>query len=343
MKVDLLEPTDPRWRRFLDEAPHDFHHRPEFVVHSARTTEPGAPLAILVEDSEVAMLLPIIRRALPEGDVDATSPYGYPGPIFRGQPNTAFVGRACTHLSEFLRAERYVSLFVRMHPLLDPDPAGLTTGTVVNHGETVVIDLSRTEEEQWRQHQSGHRSEINQALRAGHDVVLDDDWTHADDFLRLYRQTMTRLGASRYYFFDEAYFDGFRKALGPGGSRLALVRVRQQVAAAAIITSTCGIVQYHLSGSDEAFARERPTKLLLHQVRRWASAAGHRWFHLGGGLGAAADSLFRFKAGFSKLRRTFRTWRVAVNPSRFVELVRARDPFASTTDFAGFFPPYRRP
>ena len=69
-------------------------------------------------------------------------------------------------------------------------------------------------------------------------------------------------------------------------------------------------MQYHLSGMSEAFARERPTKLMLDHVRQWARARGNRWLHLGGGVGSAQDNLFKFKAGFSKLRRTIDRYHV---------------------------------
>ena len=55
-------------------------------------------------------------------------------------------------------------------------------------------------------------------------------------------------------------------------------------------------------------------------------ARGNRVMHLGGGLGGAHDSLFDFKAGFSKDRQPFRTWRVVVDPVRYAELSQARHP-----------------
>jgi hypothetical protein len=344
MSVDFVGVDDPRWRLALAGSPHDFHHLPGFVGLSSRTTERGAPLAAIVTRGERTMLLPMIRREVPgAADLfDATSPYGYPAPVFTGAADAGFVSEAVSELTEAMKRERYVSLFVRMHPVLDPDPAGFTAGTLVTHGDTVVIDLSLSDEEQWRQHQSGHRNEINKALRLGHEAVIDDGWKHFDDFVSVYTETMKRLEASPYYFFDADYFRGMREALGPDRLHLAVTRIGGEVAAAALITTVSGIVQYHLSGTAERFIKERPTKLLLHQVRRWATARGERWFHLGGGLGAAADSLFRFKAGFSKLRRTFRTWRVAVDTERYTALSLGKAP-AGAGDLTGFFPAYRRP
>ena len=70
---------------------------------------------------------------------------------------------------------------------------------------------------------------------------------------------------------------------------------------------------------------------------------GNRVLHLGGGLGGAPDSLFAFKAGFSKARHPFRTWRVVVDEDRYRELTRAAQPGLAAADVPGFFPAYRRP
>ena len=286
------------------------------------------------------MLLPFVRREIPgvRELFDAVSPYGYPGPLFQGTlaREPGFVTAATGALLEALRTERYVSLFVRLHPLLDSGLEGLAGGELISHGATVVVDLSQTEQEQWRQHQSGHRSEINKALSAGREVFLDDDWHYFDDFVRLYTDTMRRPDAKPYYSFDADYFRGLRNALSDRVLHLGVVRIDGRVAAAALFTTISGLVQYHLSGTDEAFARERPTKLLLHHVRQWASRGGHRWLHLGGGLGGRADSLFRFKAGFSTLRRSFYTWRVVVDEPAYTQFSREKQPAIDPADLSGF-------
>jgi hypothetical protein len=300
----------------------------------------------MIGDGARSMLLPLVLREIPgsPGLRDATSAYGYPAPLFRGPGarTPEFISMATRALSEMLRSERIVSLFVRMHPVLNPDPAGFSTGTLLRHGETVLIDLLEPEEVQWRGIQSGHRNEIYRALRAGHEALLDTEWRYFDDFVRLYSDTMRRVEASRYYFFDRDYLEGLRAALG-GHLHLAVVRIEGAVAAAGLFTEVAGLVQYHLSGTDERYARERPTKLMLHHVRQWAAGRGNAWFHLGGGLGAAADSLFKFKAGFSRHRRVFRTWRTVTDAHRYAELVRIRQPDADPADVSGYFPAYRKP
>jgi lipid II:glycine glycyltransferase (peptidoglycan interpeptide bridge formation enzyme) len=155
---------------------------------------------------------------------------------------------------------------------------------------------------------------------------------------------MSRVGATSYYFLEREYVVALREALGPR-LKLAVVEIGDVVAAAGLFVETCGIIEYHLSGSDPAFARERPTKLMLHHVRGWAKARGNTAMHLGGGLGGAEDSLFEFKAGFSKLRAPFHTLRIVINDAAYRALSHSPTtdsvPF-DTGDLTGFFPAYRR-
>jgi hypothetical protein len=300
--------------------------------------------AIIVRDGDGAMLLPIIVRDIPRDETarDAISPYGYPGPLFRGRSDTDWVARACTAMVDRLREERIVSLFVRTHPLLNRDLPGLdVVGTVLEHGETVSIDLTATADELWRGTRSGHRNEINRSIRAGHRAYIDESWKHEGAFVDMYTATMKRLGARASYMFGADYVRDLRAALGPR-LHLCVVDIGGAIAAAGMFTEESGIVQYHLSGTDEAFARDRPTKLMLHFVRGFMKDRDNRIMHLGGGLHGAEDSLFAFKAGFSKQRQPFRTWRVVVDPDRYTALSQARLPAADPADVTGFFPLYRR-
>jgi len=71
-------------------------------------------------------------------------------------------------------------------------------------------------------------------------------------------------------------------------------------------------VQYHLSATPDGEVRSGGAKVILDEVTKWARERGSRWLHLGGGLGGSEDDpLFRFKAGFSKIRLPFKVarWR----------------------------------
>jgi hypothetical protein len=117
--------------------------------------------------------------------------------------------------------------------------------------------------------------------------------------------------------------------------------VDEQMSAAGLFVETDGIVEYHLSASDERFRRSQPTKLMIDEVRRWAKERGNRWFHLGGGFGVAADSLLHFKAGFSKIRTPFSTLRAILRPDDYRRLAHVHGEPVSSMEATDFFPVYR--
>jgi hypothetical protein len=280
---------------------------------------------------------------------DAISPYGYPGPLLKvgsSQPDReGFLDEAISSMKREMAGQGVCSAFVRLHPLLTSFQESLARhGELVRHGETVVIDLSLSDEELWRQTRKGHKSEINKLKREGFSAEMDSPWTYLPTFVRLYNETMERVRAEDYYFFNEDYFLGLRDALADH-MHLCVVKDGDDLAAGSLFVECCGIVQYHLSASSAVHSRLPATKLIIDFVRSWAKKRDNKLFHLGGGVGGKADSLFAFKAGFSKRRATFATWRLVFDQGVYDAACQAWQTCTGTLPNGsdGFFPAYRKP
>lgn len=345
---ELIGTASPAWAALLGRAAHDFYHLPCYQTLSAGDGD--APLAFHAIAGEHELLLPFHRRALPavlcEGRAlfDASSPYGYPGPIWtRGAP-AEFIAEALAAFADTLRAEQMVSAFVRLHTLLN-DPALFADagGTLIDHGPSVYIDLTLSEEELWAQTRRGHKRDLVVLEKRDYQITMDD-WSRFDDFLTCYYDSMRRLGASPFYFFGRDYFDRLRDCLGDR-IHLCLVHLDGDIACAGLVTEMDGLCQYHLSATADAHFQDHPSKLMLHHLRFWLKARGNRIYHVGGGLGALRDTLHLFKIGFSPLTAEFHTWRVIPDEPLYTELMArwtalsGREP----VDDASFFPQYRAP
>jgi GNAT superfamily N-acetyltransferase len=339
MKARLLAVDAPEWASFLRGTPHDFYHLPAYVALCA-IQERGEAQALYVEDGERSMLLPLIFRSIPGGDGrDATSPYGYPGPLVSGTDDPGFLSDALLAGIAALRAVGIVSVFVRFHPLLNASPPE-GVGEVVLHGATVSVDLTLPGTTLWAQMRHNHRRDITKAVKSGLVARMDPGFKGYDKFKRLYRTTMDRHSASPYYLFGDEYFDGLRDALGEQ-LQLCLVERDDVVAGAGLFIETCGIVQYHLGGSDESSVSVQPSKLMLYFACGWAKERGNRYLHLGGGVGGANDSLLHFKGGFSPLRHPFRTLRIVIDEAAYRNLASSHDRSLNPKVSAGYFPEYR--
>ena len=343
MKASLIGPDHSEWNGLLQRVPHDFFHLPTYAMFSARH-EGGEPRALLVQDGPNQLLLPLVIRPLAGSRFDAGSAYGHPGPLASAGAPATFEADALRAGFDFLATEGCVSLFVRLHPILNAQPP-TGVGDLVQHGDTVSIDLSLGEEELDQQVRRNHRQQIRQAYQAGFTVIDDTAWDYFDDFKRLYRETMERLAAREFYRFGDVYFDELRETLADR-IHLGVVLYEEQVTAAMMFVETAGIVETYLSGSDAAFNRRQPTKLLYDFVRRWAKERGDRWVQLGGGYGAGDDSLLHFKSGFSPLRLPFFTLRAVLDEEEYDRLCRERaeaGPVDVSEDTGDYFPAYRRP
>lgn len=351
MKFQWLEPTDPVWMLLLDEwSSADIYHLPAYSLATVGKSK-DVVRAALVSKGDHRLLVPLILRGIHFGGsngedyVDAVSPYGYPGPIMtpmNDDERIQFMSEALSTLSDGLSNAGIVSAFIRLHPFLGLNASDVADyGTTVSHGHTVLIDLTQPEETLWAHTRKGHKYEINRALKRDHQAVYDDRWEHFEDFLSIYDETMRRVGASDSYFFGRDYFVGLREALGPH-LHLWTVKIEGDVAAASLFTEYKGILQYHLSGTRTEYLSAQPNKLLLHDVRWWAKARGNWVMHLGGGLGGSRDSLFAFKAGFSKQTCPFYSWRLVTRPDIYRQLTNSRGLDLAVNGNDGFFPAYRR-
>ena len=349
MEGRTLLPGQPAWMECLAGSGHDIYHLPGYVRLEADRLGGDARLMV-VEEGPWRLLLPVVIAPVRvageaiEGIFDASSPYGYPAPLVVGDPPATWVLGAVHALRDRLAEASVAALFVRLHPLLPAPRAALAaTGRVVTHGETVWIDLTRSEAELWSETRATTRNLVNRARRAGLQVALDDTWAALDDFVTIYHQTMRDVGAAAWYFFDRDYVAGLRDALG-AHLHLCTVSDGRTVQAAALFGECGGTVQFHLSGTAPEFRAASPGRLMLDEVRRWAKARGNLRLHLGGGLGAAHDALFAFKAGFSPLRAPFETWRLVVCPEAYAAAASAWERRAgrAADPVEGFFPPWRR-
>jgi Acetyltransferase (GNAT) domain len=328
---------------------YDFHHLAGYHRLAEYLGEGTAGLFVY-RDGEHLIAVPLLLRPIndqePAGPWDATSVYGYAGPIasHASLPQTVIDGFQRS-LREELISRRIVTVFSRLHPLIEQRPLVAGLGETAVCGPTVSIDLTLTPEEQWAGYSKGTRRLIRRATEAGVVCVHEPNLEHLLEFGAMYRETMERVGATSSYFYDDAYFERMAAELG-SVMHLFVALVDGRPAACGLFTLCDGIVQAHLGASRSEYAALSPVRLIDDTARRWAVDAGARVLHLGGGLGGKEDGLFQYKAGFSDRRHDFRVWRWVVDDATYDDLCRKRGPAEGPPAACGsgqFFPAYRRP
>jgi hypothetical protein len=356
MIARVVTPDHPLSAQALRNLRHDVYHLPEYISVESRRTK-TTPEVFLIIDGERIFFVPYLLRRCGDilaeeaaaGDVaDVVSPYGYSGILLSPAALQApgFPDFALAELVRVLKAKGVCSAFFRLHPILNEALAEIfEPGTVVPNGETVSVDLTLSKSQLWTHTRKGQQSTINKCKRLGFTARMVPIAQSLDEFIAVYQETMDRVGAHRSYYFSRDYFTQLL-TLGDR-MHLCIVEVEGRVAAASLFFECCGIVQAHLGGSRTEFLSQSPFSLLLDYVRLWAQERGNEFLHLGGGVGGGKDSLYAFKAGFSRRRHSFLTLRLITDEEKYRDLVglRARALNAEAEDLlkSDFFPAYRYP
>jgi len=197
--IDCTEAHE--WQAVLDRCPsYDFYHMAAYHAIEAHADGYRAVLFVY-EEAETLVALPLILRPLArldgltetlDGYYDATSVYGYPGPVTnRAWDDQEFFERFGRALRRQFNEMRIIAVFSRLHPILQND-AGLRIGEVIPLGETVSINLTLPVDEQFRLFRKSHRYEIRKARAENIAVVHDVEWAYYHD---LWRSTLIRCSA----------------------------------------------------------------------------------------------------------------------------------------------------
>lgn len=354
MEIKIIGSSDDLWLETLQELKHDIYHLPKYLELEAKRTQ-STPEAILIVDHDQKFFLPyLLRRCdylfnedllVPE-TFDVVSPYGYPGFLLNEMAvnDTEFLSLAIDALVKMWRDIGICSAFLRLHPVLNQNIPKNTNHDFEMTGETISVNLNLEVEEIWHQTRPEHRTKINRCLRDGFTVEIVTASEYLQEFNQIYEETMNRVNAAQVYYFGETYLTNLSDFLKEN-IHLCVVRLNNEIACAGIFSECCGIVQYHLGGTKTRFLKQAPSKLMFNYVRFWAKERGNEFFHLGGGVGSCQDSLYHFKAGFSKQRHCFWTLRLIIDQEKYYDLVELRAKSLNTKSQvlleSNYFPAYR--
>lgn len=336
-KFAIIDKGQPEWSDVIKSANvYDFHHTSFY--HSI-DNHFNNKMFVAYHDKDFVALPLVIRPIEGTTFFDCTSVYGYAGLVtnrkdFNFEPEfKAFFKKS---FNKYCLENSIISVFSRLHPLIDNASFFDGFGKVVNINKTIAIDLTLTPEIQRMQYRKSNKSEINQLKRKGFIVKEAESQEDIDAFVSIYYETMNRVNAAPGYFFSKEYFSAFLNNKD-FESKLLLAKFDDKIIAGAIFTITKKIMQYHLAGTTEQYIRETPMKLILDEARLLGNKLGMESLHLGGGVGGSdEDSLFKFKSGFSDKQCEFKVWQYITDIIKYNEL--SKDIADKNSNF---FPLYR--
>jgi hypothetical protein len=310
--LDTVSDTQA-WRGALAVLPasvQDVYFQPEYVSLGVCAPEQRA-LLFVYRQGERIWVYPFVISAivhvagdhLDEPWFDVETPYGYGGPL-SNTDDASFLASANQSFAAWCRQNRVVAEFVRLHPLIGNQRWLSPQVELVFDRETVSIDLTRVKDDKPPFSKDACYM-LRRAERAGMSVTAQSPTAAFEYFVRLYCQTMERLGADRDYYFSGDYFAKLANLADMLGWLLTVEGTDGWLAGAIFLRGPC-CLHYHLSASDLDKAPPGITNMLISTAARLGHHAGLRRLHLGGGRTSARDdSLLKFKLSMATDRHSF--------------------------------------
>jgi hypothetical protein len=354
MKSEIIDCNNTVWKEILTEIRHDVYHLPEYVRLEADRNN-SIPEAFISIDGDKVFFIPYLVNSCQKIDpsdanlgqiFDIISPYGYPSLLLSeaARLTPEFANAAINNFQKTMQERGVCSAFLRLHPVLSQGFEQIFRSHIFTfNGETVSVNLTLSTEEIWAHTRKGHQSTINKGKRSGFTGNMVPLAGNIDRFMEIYQETMQRVSAKEFYYFDRHYFE--RLAELGDKIHLCLVEIEGELASTCLFFECDRLVQAHLGGTKDKFLPQSPFNFLLDHVRYWAKERGNKIFHLGGGVGGDRDGVYHFKAGFSRQRHNFLTWRAIVDGEKYKYLVDRRSQILKISkdelERSNFFPAYR--
>jgi hypothetical protein len=264
----------------------------------------GATHTLVVTSPDRRALVPLIVRQIEGTDqLDAVSPYGYPGATVDGggpAPAAADLDWSATGL---------VSIFGRERLGGEHWLAGAR-----ERSRVLVHDPHEP-----RRIRSRLAGQIRASEREGWSVDATpgpaSTGADRDAFALAYEQTMRRAEAAERYFFERGYFDA---VLSFDRSWLLVARRGGRPGAGAIAGVSDSTLHYFLGATADAALAASPFKNVVASMLDLADAL-ELPLNLGGGV-TAGDGLETFKRGFANAELPFLTHEIVCDPREYERL-----------------------
>lgn len=318
----------------------DFYHFHDY--HQAGLKEDETAQLLFYRSGKAFIAFPIVIRPISNsGYFDVTSVYGYVGPLISDNTIPSDLVDWHEQLLSYFAQNKIVSAFSSLNPFISNQIALLQDfGEIENLGAIVYLDLEKSEEYLNAYSQTTKRYvKRNRKLFVVREGKTQED---AQLFMEIYYQSMDRIQAEPHYYFKLPYFMKLLQSKD-FDARFVFAHAKDtgEIGAGALIVTTDNrIVQYHLSGTTEKLRHLSPIRTVIDHVRQQSVANGSRFFNLGGGVGSSNDSLYGFKASFSKDRAPFKVWKFIADQKTYDRLCELYPP-APNMGKPNYFPKYR--
>lgn len=313
---------------------YDIYHT--YSYHNISKNNGEDSLVLLYAEDVLAW--PLFAKKIPKtAYYDLSSAYGYPSPLFK-EDNTN-QKKIIEESLEFFSKKNFISIFSRLHPIISQDLIDIECNFIQKKGEIVYVDLTHSLGTIFKNFRKNHQRDIKRLLRDNYKITITRSHEYIPKFIEIYNQSMKRLTAKTFYFFDVEYYQNLFK-WSEQSPFFIFVSKDEEIISGALFLLHSNYLHYHLGATNADYTKISPLKLIFYEAIKIGIEKEIKYLILGGGLGSVNDALFNFKLGFSPNVATNGFVKAVLNDMIYNELVAKNQSKISLINNS-FFPLYR--
>ena len=256
-----------------------------------------------------------------ENQQTLTNPYGYSGILYKKGTTVELIERAVCLFNEEAGFNSFISSFIRLNPIYNDFIIENTNNfRQIHQGTTSSVNLKESIYEIRKSYSCNHKRNLKRLRSEGFFGKINC-LNGFHEFYNLYTQTMARNNAAKHYFFTQDYFFSLFKVFKKSLLLVSVYDKLGNIASSGLFSIKNGIGQFLYGGTSNLHVKLSPSKLVIDLAIETMKKEGANLLHLGGGLGAEKDGLFRFKNGFGNQLHSYNTMRIIHNPDIYNNLI----------------------
>lgn len=296
------------WSKYLQRLPveqRDIYYTPEYYSLYEKYGDGKTQCFVFEKDGETALypfLLNCVNEVgydLPRKFYDIQGAYGYNG-VVSSSNSPGFIDSFYRSFGDYCHEAGVIAEFTRFNPYLRNQSFSSRALEITINRKTVCLNIAQPYEKIWSDsYDTKNRNMIRKAHNARYEMVVQSSEEAALRFYEIYRGRMTAVGAEPYYYFNP---EMFLEMLRNKAFDFLFVKDSEGSYLGSMVLMTYGRYAHpHLGGRAGHVAHDAVSNFMFDEAIKLAVQHGAEVFHLGGGNSMDEhDSLFRFKAHFSK-------------------------------------------
>lgn len=300
------------WTAYMNRLPklmQDVYYTPDYYEIYEKNGD-GKAFCFVFEDVNHLALYPFLLNRindlgyeLDKSFYDIQGAYGYNG-VLSTSNDPYFIEEFYNEFNKFCEHIGIIAEFTRFQPLFGNHKFSKGFLDIIYNRKTVYVNLKQKYDEIYQNYSHSTKGNLKTALK-NNVIVLAyiNKFPYSKDFISMYKETMDRVNAEPYLYFNEDYFENTFYSLPV--IQFVVFKNELPVASSICLTNSYNIY-IHFEASKKQYLHLRPNDILIDTITKWAIGNGYKTIYLGGGTNQdEEDSLLRFKEKFSKTTRDF--------------------------------------